>query len=343
MEILARLRVKPENPLPSGRGAFKTYELDSYQIGVFGPEKFHSDVNEEIFVVGIIFTLLLFFFAYKVTNKILNPIHILTDHLKRFGKGHLDLSIPLKGNDELSELSGAFNKMSTQVRSLMESKKQLLSDVSHELRSPLTRQKLAIEMLASNHYKESIREDNQEMEELIEVLLDSARLDAGGLYRRQHFNFCDLLQEIKGLLKGENILFTERAKPQVNGDFYWLKVAFLNIIRNALKYSQHSDKPVEISIDAATVQVKDYGIGIPAAEQEKIFDAFYRVDKSRQKKTGGLGLGLHIAHKVFQAHNWELALRSAPNEGTCITVQFSSLDQSENATNKTTGKSEAFS
>ena len=203
-------------------------------------------------------------------------------------------------------------------------------DVSHELRSPLTRVKVALEFLPDGRAKDSIAGDVAEMEKMINEILETAR--------RHHLHGDLKLQptDLVGLL--EAILPDFQKQPPgvqvdelpetllINIDLGQIKTVFNNIIANGIKFSDADSDPVRISAKPqprqTVVQITDYGIGIPEEELSFVFEPFYRVDKSRSKDTGGYGLGLSLCKTIMEAHNGKIEITSKPGEGTTVSLYF---------------------
>lgn len=264
--------------------------------------------------------------AYLTMRFVLKPINWLEEGVRQVGKGNLNHTVPVKGRDELRDLAEAFNEMTGRIRSMLRAKERLLMDVSHELRSPLTRVGVALEFMPEGRPKESIKADLQEMTHMISTILETARrhhayagvkLEPTGLNR--------LLQTVVSEFAGQSpgvILREPPAALVCRMDPPKMKTVLRNILANALKYSQPESRPVEISVEQkppfAAIQIRDYGIGIPAGELEAIFEPFYRVDKSRSRQTGGYGLGLSLCKTIMDAHGGNIQIASSPGSGTTV-------------------------
>jgi len=213
---------------------------------------------------------------------------------------------------------------------MLHTKEQLLLDVSHELRSPLTRVKVALEFLPDSQAKESIAGDVAEMEKMINEILETARMHhLHAKLKLEHVGLADLLKIVLSEF--------EHGPPGVQIDDIpneivvkidpeQIKTVFNNILTNAVKYSNPDSEPVRISVKRRPpnimVQIADNGIGIPQDELPFIFEPFYRVDKSRTKDTGGYGLGLSLCKTIMEAHGGRIEIDSTPNVGTTVTLFF---------------------
>ncbi|MDQ3022563.1 MAG: HAMP domain-containing histidine kinase [Bacteroidota bacterium] len=202
-------------------------------------------------------------------------------------------------------------------------------DVSHELRSPLTRIKLANEFVDDEKIKNKIRDDIKEMESMITQLLGTYRMDS--VHEKLNIEKADIVKLIKNVVSKFNHasvkVESDFVKKEISLDKEKIETVLSNILDNAIKYS--NDKPVEIKIyenpadkNETSVSIKDRGKGIEESETDKIFEPFYRVDKSRDKKISGYGLGLSIVKKILDRHNFDIEIRSVPAKGTEFIINF---------------------
>ncbi|HEX2935560.1 MAG TPA: HAMP domain-containing sensor histidine kinase [Bacteroidales bacterium] len=256
--------------------------------------------------------------ASFVIRKILKPLKQLNEAVKKVGEGHLDLNLTPRSNDELGELTTAFNHMTADLKKMIHAREQLLLDVSHELRSPITRAKIALEMMPESPGKESVWDDLKEMEIMITEILESERLKSG--ITKLHLapvNVSALLGRIVENYKRESsivVLLPVSKDIIIQMDEALMTIVLRNLIDNALKYSSPGNQPIEISVirnaESVTIQIEDFGNGIPEEKLPFVFDPFYRVDESRSRKTGGYGLGLHLCKRIMDLHGAEIGLRN---------------------------------
>jgi signal transduction histidine kinase len=269
--------------------------------------------------------------ASFVIRKILKPLKQLNEAVKKVGEGHLDLNLTPKSNDELGELTTAFNHMTADLKKMIQAREQLLLDVSHELRSPITRSKIALEMMPESPEKKSVLDDLKEMEIMITEILESERLKSGiTKLNLSPVNISALLQRIADNYKRESstvIIIPVSKDIIIQMDEALMTIVFRNLIDNAFKYSEPTNQPVEISVirstESITIQIEDFGVGIPEEKLPFVFDPFYRVDESRSRKTGGYGLGLHLCKRIMDLHGAEIVLRNKPgNKGLKTVLVF---------------------
>lgn len=268
--------------------------------------------------------------TYLAVRRILAPLKFLAEGVQQVSNGNLDYRMPRWCTAEFDQLADGYNTMTTRIRTMLHSKEQLLLDVSHELRSPLTRMKVALEMSAEDAVKEPLKDDIREMEIMVAELLEAARLNnAAGELKIEAIPLGIIFQEIGAHFRKQPPgLLVEPVPPDavIHGDRMLIKIVLNNIITNALKYSPADGKAVRMSFrqneEYTIVQVQDHGLGIPAADLPYIFEPFYRVDKSRSKRTGGYGLGLSLCKTIMTAHQNRIEVESVLGAGTTISLFF---------------------
>ena len=296
----------------------------------FGRNYDQEAERHRLLMLLIIVLTTLFVVIYLSIRWILKPIKWLKEGVHEITRGNLTHRVPAKRSDELKDLAEAFNAMTERIREMLLAKERLLLDVSHEMRSPLTRMRVAVEFLPESHAKISIQTDIREMEKMISEVLETAKHH----HRHAELNpeTIDLSEVIKDLIpiydhQHPGVLFIPPRRPVMcHLDVERVRTALQNIMDNAIKYSGASSQPVEIALlpqkTQVCIQIKDHGIGIPEEELPYILEPFYRVDKSRSKQTGGYGLGLSICKTIMEAHGGKIALESRLGKGTTVTLIF---------------------
>jgi signal transduction histidine kinase len=279
-----------------------------------------------------------FLVAHFIIRRILKPLSILSDAVEEIGKGNLDQSIQVNTNDEFGSLATAINTMTTDIKKMIIAREQLLLDVSHELRTPVTRARLALEMMPQSAEKDSILGDLKEMEQMVTEILESERLKNGKRFLTlAPVNVGDLLQKVVNNFRLENgriILFPISDNLIILVDENMIQTVLSNIIDNSLKYSTSQNKPIEISLihynQEITIQIEDFGQGIPEDKLPFVFEPFYRVDQSRSRKTGGYGLGLHICKQIMDMHGAEIEIRNKPDSnGIILSLCFKEINSQD--------------
>jgi two-component system, OmpR family, sensor kinase len=283
-------------------------------------------------------TVLLALLVAPLARRLSRPVEALTEGSRRLAEGDLSYRVPTRGwnrrhhrhrhrRDQLEELIRAWNEMAERVEGLVRGQKELLANVSHELRSPLARLRVALELLPpgddkSEKRKSEMAADLGELDALIETLLTSARLEASGL--PTHFGRVDVTRLLADLaergardpsLAGKT-LEVEPVPPSaasLDADGALLLRALWNLVDNAGKYGA---SPITVAVertdDALQFSVSDQGPGIPATERERVFDPFFRLSGDGAGKGDsqrrGFGLGLTLARRVAEVHGGEIAI-----------------------------------
>jgi signal transduction histidine kinase len=268
--------------------------------------------------------------AFFSIRWILKPVRWLNEGVREVSRGNLKHQVPLKRSDELRDLAAAFNDMTDRIRDMLHTKEQLLLDVSHELRSPLTRVKVALEFLPDGQAKDSITGDIAEMENMINNILETARMHyLHGKLELECVILADLINDVLSEFEHSPPgVRVDDISPEieVNIDPEQIKTVFNNVMTNAIKFSSPDSDPVQISVKRRqpniVVQIADSGIGIPQVELSYIFEPFYRVDKSRTMDTGGYGLGLSLCKTIMEAHGGLIEIDSSPGSGTTVKLFF---------------------
>lgn len=280
-----------------------------------------------VLVVGVVLTL-----SYLTIRWLFKPLEWLTGGMRNMGRGDLDTTIPIRKYDELGELAAAFNDMSGKIRDQIKAKQQLLLDVSHELRSPLTRMKLAVEFIPDDKIKRQMTADLDEMEWMTHQILETERLasEQGGLVLEDidlSKLVADLVATYEGSSPGVEMTLSESVRALLDAER--VRALLRNLIDNALKYSRAQERPVEVGLraepDHVLITIEDHGDGIPEDDLPLVFEPFYRVDKSRHRATGGYGLGLSLCRKIMQAHGGSIDVESRVGEGTRFLLRFPML------------------
>jgi signal transduction histidine kinase len=270
--------------------------------------------------------LLVFLIAHLVLSRALRPLRALHEGVGRLSAGDLDVELPARSRDEFGTLTAAFNHMARRVREMVRARDQLLLDVSHELRSPLTRLKVALALLPDSARKHQAEADAAEMETMIAELLEFERLKDGRT-RRMSVDLVEVArQAARGYEEGAPglRLSADPASIVAELDADAMLTVFRNLLGNAVKYSLPDSRAVDVSLtrrgDAVVIRVADDGPGIPEADIPNLFEPFFRVDRSRSRKTGGYGLGLSICKRIVEAHGGTLWAANTPPRGACFTV-----------------------
>jgi len=302
-----------------------------------------ADLNNiRVITLYSIGPLVLFSFlgGYSIASLGLRPLEDLNKEILNRGTENLGEEIKFvdKG-DEISELIKSFNRMSRRLNISFESQKEFVENASHELKTPLAIIQANIDTALEDEHiskKElekilkSSKESIKFMDKLTEDLLLLSVLEHS--LTKETINLKDLLinivEESKSLMSSQKMdieLKTKLKDSSIRGNEVLLKRAFMNIIENAIKYSEASKIIVENKRNnngEIEIIIKDNGKGIPKEHVKKIFDRFYRVDKSRSRKTGGTGLGLSITKKIVERHNANITVKTGHKKGAEFHILF---------------------
>lgn len=291
--------------------------------------------------VVIILTIILLAAAIFSAYKTVKPFRKIEETIEHIGRGGNIESIDLKGSSEVITISNSFNTMLERINQLEASRQEFVSNVSHELKTPITSMKVLAESLVGQEgvpeelYQEFLGDIVGELDRennIINDLLTLVKLDRTGLEMNfAPVNINELIESqlklIRPLAAQKNIeLVFESFRPIIAEiDETKFSLCITNLVVNAIKYN-NNEGWVHVSLNADTtyfyVKVQDNGFGIPEKSVEHIFDRFYRVDKARDRATGGTGLGLSITKSIVLAHNGDIKLYSEVDIGSTFTMQI---------------------
>jgi signal transduction histidine kinase len=286
--------------------------------------------RQHLWIIGLV-ALLCYAFAYHLTS----PVRRLRSVLDRFGQGDLSARATINRKDELGQLGTSFNQMADRIQTLLSAERRLLLDISHELRSPLARLGVAVELARSGedrgHMLDRIQKEADRLNELVAELLQVTRVEGDpSMQKSETVPLDELLADIvyDSLLEAKakdcTLLLKAPVAVTLNGDEELIRRAVENVIRNAIRYAPPGT-PIDIELrksgDKAQVCVRDYGPGVPEEALQRIFDPFYRVDSDRNRASGGLGLGLAIARRSVELHKGKLTARNA-HPGLLATIEL---------------------
>jgi signal transduction histidine kinase len=290
---------------------------------------FFSNLHPAHLIVLAIAALLCYALAFYLTS----PLRGLQRALDLFGRGDLGARAEEKRRDELGELAGTFNRMAERIQTLLAAERRLLLDISHELRSPLARLSVAVELARSGDPSglplDRIQKEADRLNALIGQMLEVTRLEGDPAHRRQErVQLDDLVGglvddcSIEARARGCSLALNHPARVSVDGDSELLRRAIENVVRNAIRYAPRESN-VEVALEngggRARVRVRDYGPGVPEEALPHLFDPFYRVDSDRNRGSGGVGRGLSIARRAVELHQGTL---KASNAGPGLLVEI---------------------
>jgi len=282
-------------------------------------------------------------FCYWLARYLTSPVTKLRKATQELAAGNLRTRVvPALGNrrDELASLGADFDLMAEQIETLINSQRRLLGDISHELRSPLARLNVALELARQRSGAEAasalerIQREAENLNEMIGQLLALTRLESGAAsITKTQFDLAQLVREV-----GEDADFEARSRnrsvaviaPQshvISGNYELLRRAIENVVRNAVQYTGEGTA-VEVQLTqavsdgTAVITVRDHGTGVPDSALEKIFQPFYRVDEARDREAGGVGLGLAIAARAVLLHGGGVKATNASDGGLIVSIEL---------------------
>ncbi len=291
-------------------------------------------------IVGIVLILLAMLSVF-FADQMVRPIHKITGAIENVTEGYSDDVLHVDTFTETRQLSEAFNKMLGRLKILDESREEFVSNVSHELKTPMTSMKVLADSLLEQEnvpvemyqeFMEDIAKEIDRENQIITDLLSLVKMDRSGQTMNiQTMNINELLEQIlkrlKPIAEKKSVEMVMETFRPVNAEIDETKftLAVSNLVENAIKYN-HENGWVHVSLNADYkyfyVRVEDSGIGIPEQDQAHIFERFYRVDKSHSREIGGTGLGLAIARNAVLVHRGSIKVYSNEGEGTTFTVRI---------------------
>ena len=297
-------------------------------------------LSQKAFVLFITIAILILVFAYFYSGAFNKPLINLKNEIGHLTEGYMDNEVTVDGFHEIKQISNSLNQMLLRMKNLERSRQEFVSNVSHELKTPLTSVKVLADSLLMQEnvqpelYREFLLDISEEIErenKIINDLLSLVKLDKTvSDMNISSIKINELMEQVlkrlRPIAKKSNIeLVFESFRPVVAEiDEVKLSLAISNLIENGIKYNVE-DGWVRVSLNADHkyfyIKVADSGIGIPEEAQDYIFDRFYRVDKARSRGTGGTGLGLSITKNAIHMHKGAIKVYSRENEGTTFTVR----------------------
>ena len=301
----------------------------------------YSAVMRRVLAILAAIVVLVIVFAFLFSGVITKPLKSLTTSIDFVTQGHLDEPVKASGDGEVENIAASCNRLLTMLKNLDTTRQEFVSNVSHELKTPLASIKVLSDSLLSQSgmpeelYQEflvDITDEVERMTKIINDLLSLVKMDkSSGELVVSNVSINDLLEHVMKRLRPiaaqRNIeLVYESFRPvMADVDEVKLAIAVNNLIENAIKYN-YDDGWVRVSLNADQkyfyIKVVDSGVGIPEDVQDHVFERFYRVDKARSRETGGTGLGLALTRNAVLLHKGAIKLESKESEGTTFMVRI---------------------
>jgi two-component system sensor histidine kinase CpxA len=290
------------------------------------------------FLVAVVICLV---FSFLLVRNFITPLLELSHITGKMQNGDLSVQVSSRvtgRGDEFADLGRSFNRMAKRVENLLSSQKRLLSDISHEIRSPLQCVEVAVALLRrgcgaeAEKYIDRIELEIRRIDDMVEELLTLTRLEEMPIARDEIVRLDEIIRSIV-----DDVSFAHNVekdnmrlnlqKLSVPGDAVLLSRALGNVIFNAVRYST-SDTSVEIETrqdgERIVVTVRDHGQGVSEDELEKIFLPYYRTDKARVRSQGGVGLGLAISKRIIESYGGDISASNAPSGGLIVKISLTS-------------------
>jgi signal transduction histidine kinase len=252
----------------------------------------------------------------------LKPLAWLHTGVEAVARGDFKARVPVVRNDEIGQVAGAFNEMASRVGEMIDDRERLLADVSHELRSPIARMKVALEFVPQGDKRDSLALDLKEMENLIAVLLEREELRSrAGRLDGENVDLDAVVGEVAAAFadQGPGVEFVSGGLVTIHADPALMKLLIQNLVDNAIKFSRPDSRPVVAKLetveDQVVVRVADDGIGIPAGSEKRLFEPFVKLDRARGHGVG-YGIGLNLCQRIVQLHGGTIRLRPREPRGT---------------------------
>lgn len=277
-----------------------------------------------LFVIGVI-AVLIGLGAYPVVRRLTRRLERLQGSVAAWGTGRLSTRVAVEGDDEVARLATSFNQSAERIEALVSAQKSLLANASHELRSPLARIRMAVELMqdqAHPELRDELTRNIGELDSLIDEVLLASRLDAAGAGGAGDPALCEVdLTAIVAEECARSQATLDAATLALMGDARLLRRLVRNLLENAQRYGAGTPVEVQLARVGAAVRLRvcDRGPGVPEAERERIFMPFYRVPGASEA-AGGVGLGLSLVRQIAKHHGGDVVCLPNPGGGSCFCV-----------------------
>lgn len=300
-----------------------------------------ESVNYRAILLLVAIAICILIFSLTYSSILSKPLLKVTESIDEITRGDTDVSLALSTYSELVTVSDSFNKMTGYIREQDTARQEFVSNVSHELKTPLASMKVLSDSLLSQEgmpeelYREflvDITDEIERMTKIINDLLSMVKTEKNTANMViSNINVNDLLEKLLKRLRpiaatrNIEVIYESYRPVMADIDEVKMSIALNNLIENAVKYN-YDDGWVRVTLNADHkffyVKIEDSGVGIPDEFQDKVFERFYRVDKARSRETGGIGLGLALTRNVVLLHRGSIKLYSKEKEGTTFTVRI---------------------
>ena len=296
-----------------------------------------ADYRKNSLIISAVLALLGGVATYFISGHALRPIRELSDKIEKVQAQNLaDSRIEENQVKELNQLSVSYNRMLERLSDAFEIQRQFTANAAHELRTPLALMQVQLDLYHSNSHPDNdadtvqmikmVTEQNDRLNKMVKTLLDMSELQTVGRDDEIILDALvdEVLEDLEPLAEGKNIRLIGKCKDitMVGSDILIYRLVY-NLVENAIKYN-HSGGQVTVTADRREkhvyLSVKDTGTGIPEELKERVFEPFFRVDKSRSRELGGVGLGLALVREIVRVHDGNITVKSNPSGGTIFEV-----------------------
>ena len=312
--------------------SFLKVPYGDYIVVLVNPKMSQAVHTTFLFETFLAISLLILLIAFLVVQKMISPIQTIQDGTTRIGSGELQHRITIKQKDELGVLAKEINLLAKNVQDMLEAKQRLNLGVSHELRSPITRARLQIEMLEQSQHKEELLNEINAMETIISNLLDSEAINYG--HKKLDLKTFHIESKIKALISKapylENIqtsISSDINNLEIEADEVLFEVMLKNVLENASRFTPSNRALIELTLEEINSQsihipIRDFGPGFNKDDLEKVTEPFFRTSQSRSRESGGFGLGLYLSKQIVLAHAGFLKIKNHPDQGAVVSVEL---------------------
>ena len=287
--------------------------------------RFERGLSEQLFdwparllIVLVVLLASVILLSLVGVSSLIRPLRELRQAAEGLGRDIRQPPLPETGPTEVRETARAFNTMQSRLKRYIEDRAGILAAVSHDLKTPLTRIRLRIDLMDDEELRNKTVKDLAEMESMVSATLEFMRSSETG-EPNQRMDMMALLESIQqdASEAGGKVNLTEQPIALYDGKPLALKRCIVNLVENALRYGGQADISVEESRKSLIISICDKGPGIPVESLQRVFDPFFRLESSRAQHTGGTGLGLGIARNIARAHGGDIELHNRSSGGLC--------------------------
>ena len=285
------------------------------------PKEMVSTSSVRLFVLWTTLpSILLIIIALIFLKNQTKPLVKLAKAAERFGKGDYVNDFRASGAQEIRKAAFEFDRMAKRINRHLNQRAEMLSGISHDLRTPLTRLKLQLEMLNQKEISNKMSKDIDEMENMLDDYLQFAKTQSQEGTTK--IDLDNLLNSIKNELNNDNLKITNKSNVELKGRPNSLKRSFENIIQNGLTYGKRVFVTIQKGSNRALIIIEDDGPGIPEDQYKNVFKPFFRLDKSRSLNQSGVGLGLAIVEDIINSHGGTIQLSKSSYNGLHVKISL---------------------